>query len=348
MSSAERLEQTAAGPVVLRGNGLTKHFSVRADRFGGPRSVVRAVQDVDLELRAGECLALVGESGCGKSTLANLLTRLEPLTSGRLEVGGRPVTGSDRHEMRAFRRTVQIVLQDPYSALDPRMTVESLVGEPLSIHSDLIPKRQRAARISELLAMVGLDDSFRQRYPHEFSGGQRQRVCIARALAVSPKILVCDEPLSALDASIQGQILELFGTLRRQLGLSYIFISHDLAVVRSIADRVAVMYLGRIIEQGTTEQVYGDPQHPYTQALLSAAPSADPTRRDRRDRIRLSGEVPSPLNPPSGCPFRTRCWRAVPRCATEPPHLLPIGPGGDHQAACYRIGETDAPPDATG
>ena len=340
MSPVDPAPAGGSHDLVLSGVGLTKHFAVRGDRFGGHRAVVTAVQDVDLELHAGECLALVGESGCGKSTLANLLTRLEPLTAGELHVHGQRETATGRRQLREFRRKVQIVLQDPYAALDPRMTVETILAEPLAIHADLMPKADRSERISQLLNMVGLDDSYRQRYPHEFSGGQRQRVCIARALAVSPSILVCDEPLSALDVSIQGQILELFAQLREQLNLSYIFISHDLAVVRSIADRVAVMYLGRIVEQGPTAELYRNPQHPYTQALLSAAPSADPSRRDRADRIRLSGEVPSPLDPPSGCPFRTRCWRADDRCAQQLPRLEPQTTPG-HLAACWRIGEPD-------
>jgi oligopeptide/dipeptide ABC transporter ATP-binding protein len=331
----------AATEVLVRATGLVKHYPTREPGLRGRKLAVKAVDGVDLELRRGECLALVGESGCGKSTLASLLTNLEPVTEGTIEVGsGRWGTG--RRADRQLRRKIQIVLQDPYAALNPRMSVESILREPFEIHPDLVPASQRSVRVAELLEMVGLDPSHRHRYPHEFSGGQRQRLCIARALAVEPEVLVCDEPLSALDVSVQGQILELFRDLRERLGLSYVFISHDLAVVRSIADRVAVMYLGKIVEQGPTEEVYERPRHPYTRALLSSAPVADPTVRDRRERIVLSGEVPSPANPPSGCTFRTRCWKAAHVCATTVPHLEPVGEA--HHAACLRL---DAPDTTT-
>jgi oligopeptide transport system ATP-binding protein len=323
-----------SGEVLVRGTGLAKHYPAREPGLRGRKLAIKAVDGVDLELRRGECLALVGESGCGKSTLASLLTNLEPVTEGAIEVGS-DRWGAGRRTDRQLRRRIQIVLQDPYAALNPRMTVESILREPFEIHSDLLPPSERSARVDELLEMVGLDPSHRRRYPHEFSGGQRQRLCIARALAVSPEVLVCDEPLSALDVSVQGQILELFRDLRERLGLSYVFISHDLAVVRSIADRVAVMYLGKIVEQGPTEEVYERPRHPYTRALLSSAPVADPTVRDRRERIVLSGEVPSPANPPSGCTFRTRCWKAVHVCATTVPRLEQVGDA--HHAACLRL-----------
>ncbi|MGN6753822.1 MAG: ABC transporter ATP-binding protein [Intrasporangium sp.] len=320
--------------VLVKGTGLVKHYPAREPGIRGRRLAIKAVDGVDIELRTGECLALVGESGCGKSTLASLLTNLEPLTSGIISVG-HAQWGTGSKADRRLRRRIQIVLQDPYSALNPRMTVDAILREPLQIHSDLVPTSHRTERVVELLEMVGLNASHRHRYPHEFSGGQRQRICIARALAVEPEVLVCDEPLSALDVSVQGQILELFRDLRERLGLSYVFISHDLAVVRSIADRVAVMYLGRVVEQGPTEAVYENPKHPYTQALLSSAPVADPSRRDESRRIVLAGEVPSPANPPTGCTFRTRCWRAVEACASSRPPLEPVGPS--HRAACIRV-----------
>ena len=331
---------SSPGDVLVRGTGLVKHYPIRESGLLGAKGAIKAVDGVDLHLVRGECLALVGESGCGKSTLASLLTHLEPTTDGSIEVNGFS-WGQNRRTDRQIRQQIQIVLQDPYSALNPRMTVEQLLTEPLRIHSDLVPARDHSRRVTELLEMVGLNDSHRHRYPHEFSGGQRQRICIARALAVTPRVLVCDEPLSALDVSVQGQILELFRDLRERLGLSYVFISHDLAVVRSIADRVAVMYLGRIVEQGPTEEIYERPRHPYTRALLSSAPVTDPAVREARERIVLTGEVPSPANPPSGCAFRTRCWLAMDECATTTPVLDPVSHG--HEAACLRLGDNSQP-----
>ena len=327
---------STSSDVLVNATGLIKHYPAREPGIRGRKLAIKAVDGVDVELRTGECLALVGESGCGKSTLASLLTNLEPPTSGTISVGN-DRWGTSPKADRRLRRRIQIVLQDPYSALNPRMTVDAILREPLQIHSDLVPASHRTERVVELLEMVGLNASHRHRYPHEFSGGQRQRICIARALAVEPEVLVCDEPLSALDVSVQGQILELFRDLRDRLGLSYVFISLDLAVVRSIADRVAVMYLGRVVEQGPTERVYDNPQHPYTQALLSSAPVADPSARDESRRIVLTGEVPSPANPPTGCTFRTRCWRAVEACATDRPPLETVGP--EHRAACIRVHE---------
>lgn len=326
---------TAMSEVLFEGVQLQKHFETK--QSGRRRATVKAVDGVDLVLRKGECLALVGESGCGKSTLATLVTQLEPPTSGEMRFGGEPVA-RDRKSTLAFRRDVQIVLQDPFTSLNPRMTIEAILREPFEIHTDLLPRAQWHTRAIELLEMVGLGEEHLTRYPHEFSGGQRQRISIARALAVEPRVLVLDEPLSALDVSVQAQVVTLLKDLQARLGLSYLFISHDLAVVRSMADRVAVMYLGRIVEEGSTESVYGDPRHPYTRALLSSSPVPDPDRRDEGGRILLSGDVPSPIDPPSGCPFRTRCWRAIEACAKDRPALEPLRTGeAGHSAACIRV-----------
>lgn len=331
------------GGELLRIEDLRVHFPVRSVVLKRTIGKVRAVDGVDLSVAAGETLGVVGESGCGKSTLGRAILRLVEPTAGRIHFEGKDVTDVAQSSLRRFRREMQIVLQDPFSSLNPRMTVRSIIAEPLNVHG-VGDRASRQARVDELLALVGLDLEHGDRFPHEFSGGQRQRIGIARALALDPKLLVLDEPVSALDVSIQAQIINLLDRLQRELGLAYIFIAHDLSVVRHICDRVAVMYLGKVVEIGTQEQVYERPVHPYTQALLSAVPIPDPTRRGARSRIVLTGDVPSPQDPPSGCRFRTRCFKAEDRCAHEVPELRDREPG-DHPSACHfpaRVGATSA------
>ncbi|ONI86204.1 peptide ABC transporter ATP-binding protein [Saccharothrix sp. ALI-22-I] len=328
---------------LLEVRDLVKHFPVtRGVAFRRTVGQVRAVDGVSFTLGAGETLGVVGESGCGKSTLAQVLMRLEPPTSGAALFEGAPMFDLRGAALRRWRRDMQIVLQDPYTSLNPRMTVGDIVGEPFEIHPEVAPRSSRAGRVRELLDVVGLNPEHINRYPHQFSGGQRQRIGIARALALRPKVIVCDEPVSALDVSIQAQVMNLLGELQAEFGLSYIFIAHDLSVVRHLSDRVAVMYLGKIVEIGTAEQIYRHPTHPYTQALLSAVPVADPGLRGRRDVIRLSGDVPSPVNPPSGCRFRTRCWKAQDVCATEEPAL--VTRVGGHPSACHFAEERSVVP----
>ena len=318
----------ARDDIVLTVRDLTKHFRVRGTGFRDV-STIQAVSGVDLDLRAGRCLALVGESGCGKSTLARLLLRLEEPTSGSITLHGRELTTLGDEELRAIRRQIQMVFQDPYSSLNPRLSVGEIVGEPLIVHK--VP--DRAERIRALLTSVGLDPASGVRFPGEFSGGQRQRIGIARALALGPQTIVLDEPVSALDVSIQASVLNLLRDLQRKQNMAYLFIAHDLAVVRQVADDVAVMYLGVIVERGPADQIYSRPAHPYTTALLSAVPGPDPVRERGRQRILLRGEVPSPADPPSGCRFRTRCWKADGRCATQTPPLALID--DTHEVACH-------------
>jgi oligopeptide transport system ATP-binding protein len=328
---------------ILRVRDLVKHFPLtQGVLFRHQVGRVRAVDGVSFELRKGETLGLVGESGCGKSTLARLLMAAEQPTSGSVRFEDRDVFGLSRGELRRLRRRMQLVMQDPYTSLNPRMTVGDIVGEPFAVHGD--PEGGRRTRVRELLEIVGLDPDHVNRYPHQFSGGQRQRIGIARALALRPDVIICDEPVSALDVSVQAQVMNLLAELQREFGLSYIFIAHDLAVVRHISDRVAVMYLGKIVEIGDERQIYDHPTHPYTQALLSAVPVPDPARRGTR--IVLEGDVPSPTDPPSGCRFRTRCWKAEDICAAEEPPLEPRpgavaddGAGSPHLSACHFAGE---------
>jgi peptide/nickel transport system ATP-binding protein len=325
------------GEIVVEVTDLVKNFRVRGAGFRTHR-VIQAVSGVNLQLKAGRCLALVGESGCGKSTLARLLVRLEEPSSGSIKLNGRELTGISETELRALRRQIQMVFQDPYSALNPRLSVGEIVGEPLTVHK--VP--DKAAKVRELLTSVGIDPAATVRFPGEFSGGQRQRIGIARALALNPPTIVLDEPVSALDVSIQASVLNLLRELQRDQHMAYLFIAHDLAVVRQVADDVAVMYLGKIVEQGPADEVYRRPKHPYTLALMSAVPVPDPPRERSRQRILLTGEVPSPANPPSGCRFRTRCWKATDLCATEEPRLDSVATtgAGAHAVACHYPEET--------
>jgi oligopeptide transport system ATP-binding protein len=316
---------------VLQTTDLVKEFSVRSSQWGRTARRLLAVDHVSFELHAGETLGIVGESGCGKTTLARVLMGLETMTSGSVVLCGEELSTRSSRGTRRARRIMQMVFQDPYGSLDPRMTVSDLVSEPWMIHSDVVPQRDRRARVAELLTLVGLDPGTMDNRPRAFSGGQRQRIGIARALALSPKILILDEPVAALDVSIQAQVIELLRDLQDRLGLAMIFIAHDLAVVRSLAHRVAVMYLGRIVEMGPADAVYRLTSHPYTTALLSSVPAF---RSDEATApIKLEGEVPSALNPPNGCPFRTRCWKAQEVCAQDVPPLV-VQKGGQ-RAACF-------------
>lgn len=329
---------------ILEVRDLVKHFPVtRGVLFRRTIGHVRAVDGVSFDLHRGETLGIVGETGCGKSTLAQVLMNLEQPTSGSARFEGRDLFGASGGELRRLRRDMQIVLQDPYTSLNPRHTVGDIVGEPFEIHPEAAPRGNRRQRVRELLETVGLNPEHVQRYPHQFSGGQRQRIGIARALALRPKVLICDEPVSALDVSIQAQVMNLLAQLQQEFGLSYVFIAHDLGVVRHLSDRVGVMYLGKLVETGTEQEIYERPQHPYTQALLSAVPVPDPQSRERRERIRLGGDVPSPADPPSGCHFRTRCWKAQDVCAERTPALERAeGVASEqeqHDVACHFAGE---------
>lgn len=329
---------------VLRVEGLVKHFPIRQGVVIKRQvGAVQAVDGVSFDLKQGETLGLVGESGCGKSTVARTLMRLQEPTDGKAFYKGRDIFDLGKGDLRRIRREIQMIFQDPYASLNPRMTVGDIVGEPWEIHPDVLPKSQRRQRVAELLELVGLNPNHVNRYPHQFSGGQRQRIGVARALALNPSVIICDEPVSALDVSVQAQVVNLLEDIQDEFGLSYIFIAHDLSVVRHISDRVAVMYLGKIVEIGEADQIYNAPTHPYTQALLSAAPKPDPAARDDVNRIILEGDVPNPADPPSGCNFRTRCWKADDLCAREEPLLEVHGTGG-HPSACHyaEVRSTDA------
>ena len=323
---------------LLEVENLRKHFVADRTLLGRPTAYIKAVDGVSFTVEAGKTLALVGESGCGKSTVSRLVLRLIEPDAGSVRFEGRDLLALDANELRNFRRDAQIIFQDPYASLNPRMTVSQILTEPLALHN-LVPAPRRRERVEELLRLVGLEPRFARRYPHEFSGGQRQRIAIARALAVEPKLIICDEPVSALDVSIRSQILNLLRDLQDRLGLAYIFVSHDLAVVKHIADRVAVMNLGVIVETADAQALFAGPRHPYSRALLSAIPVPKP--RAKRSRILLQGELPSALNPPSGCRFHTRCPHVIDRCRAEPPQLLADGTG--HLTACHRTAELPSP-----
>jgi len=326
-------ERVARPDVVLEARSLRKFFPTGASKMlQRPTDLVQAVDDVSLKVVRGSTLAIVGESGCGKSTLARLLARLIEPTSGTVLLDGADVTGASSKELLKLRRDIQIVFQDPYACLNPRHSIGQSIGTPIRIQKTM-SRADEKNRVQELMELVGLNIEHYNRFPHEFSGGQRQRAGIARALALQPKVIIADEPVSALDVSIQAQILNLLEKLQADLNLSYVFIAHDLSVVRHIADEVAVMYLGKIVEIGTPEAVYGAPSHPYTQALMSAVPVPNPQAASRRKRIILTGDVPSPVNPPSGCRFRTRCPKVQDICSSQEPMLNDRGQG--HRVACH-------------
>ena len=318
---------------ILRVEGLVKYFPItRGIMFKKKIGDVKAVDGVSFDLHRGESLGLVGESGCGKTTTARTILRLDEPTAGAAYFEGRNIFEMGTKELRNLRKEISVIFQDPYASLNPRMTVGNIISEPWVIHGT-VPKKGRRKRTQELLEVVGLNPNHINRYPHQFSGGQRQRVGVARALAVDPSIIICDEPVSALDVSVQAQVVNLLEDIQDEFGVAYLFIAHDLSVVRHLCDRTAVMYLGKIVEEGDEAGLFDNTAHPYTEALLSAVPVPDPKGREQRQRILLQGDVPSPANPPSGCRFRTRCWKAQEVCAGETPELIDRGQG--HPVACY-------------
>ena len=323
-----------ASPVLLKVEGLTKHFPITKGVFRRQVGAVKAVDGISFDIFKGETLGLVGESGCGKSTAGRVILQLYPATAGKVTFKGRDLMTLSKEELRKQRPQMQMIFQDPQDSLNPRMTVGSIISEPLVEHGKFKGKERRE-RVEQLLESVGMNREFTNRYPHEFSGGQRQRIGIARALALSPEFIICDEPIAALDVSIQAQVVNLLEDLQEDYGLTYLFISHDLSMIRHIADRVAVMYLGRIVELADSESLYSKPLHPYTQALLSAVPIHDPKQEKKRNRVILDGDVPSPANPPSGCHFSTRCPIAEKSCFEDSPEWREIATG--HQVACHLV-----------
>ncbi|MFF6958011.1 MULTISPECIES: dipeptide ABC transporter ATP-binding protein [unclassified Streptomyces] len=332
----EQRDKRPVGEKLLEVKDLTKHFPIYGGfPFRRQVGAVRAVDGVDLEVHAGESFGLVGESGCGKSTTGRLITRLLEPTGGSVLYRGQEIAHSSRKELAPIRSEIQMIFQDPYSSLNPRQTVGTIIGGPMEING-INPPGGREKHVRELLETVGLNPEHYNRFPHEFSGGQRQRIGVARALALKPKLIVADEPVSALDVSIQAQVVNLLQKVQEEMGIAFLFIAHDLAIVRHFSQRVAVMYLGKVVEVGDRDSIYLRPRHPYTHALLSAVPEVDVDHADDRERIRLAGDVPSPINPPSGCRFRTRCWKAQDKCATDEPPLVQIDGNTDgHLTACH-------------
>ncbi len=324
-----------AGDKLLQVENLTKYFYKPQGLFGQKKQIVKSVDHVTFDIMRNETLGLVGESGCGKTTVGRTITRLYEPTDGKIIFDGKDISHLTKKELLPYRKKMQMIFQDPYASLNARMTVMDIIREALDLHSDLKTKEEKSKRVYELLDRVGLMREHANRYPHEFSGGQRQRIGIARALAVDPEFIVCDEPISALDVSIQAQVVNMLEDLQREFGLTYLFIAHDLSMVRHISDRIGVMYLGKLVEIGPSEEIYSHHLHPYTEALLSSVPVPDPEKARAKEQIVLQGDIPSPIDPPSGCRFRTRCPRACEQCAQAEPELKPVG--NDHFVACHLV-----------
>lgn len=324
-----------AGDKLLQVENLTKYFYKPQGLFGQKKQIVKSVDHISFDIMRNETLGLVGESGCGKTTVGRTITRLYEPTDGRIIFDGQDISHLTKKELLPYRKKMQMIFQDPYASLNARMTVMDIIREALDLHSDLKTKEEKSRRVYELLDRVGLMREHANRYPHEFSGGQRQRIGIARALAVDPEFIVCDEPISALDVSIQAQVVNMLEDLQREFGLTYLFIAHDLSMVRHISDRIGVMYLGKLVEIGPSEEIYSHHLHPYTEALLSSVPVPDPEKARAKEQIVLQGDIPSPIDPPSGCRFRTRCPRACEQCAQAEPELKPVG--NDHFVACHLV-----------
>lgn len=324
-----------AGDKLLQVENLTKYFYKPQGLFGQKKQIVKSVDHVTFDIMRNETLGLVGESGCGKTTVGRTITRLYEPTDGKIIFDGKDISHLTKKELLPYRKKMQMIFQDPYASLNARMTVMDIIREALDLHSDLKTKEEKSRRVYELLDRVGLMREHANRYPHEFSGGQRQRIGIARALAVDPEFIVCDEPISALDVSIQAQVVNMLEDLQREFGLTYLFIAHDLSMVRHISDRIGVMYLGKLVEIGPSEEIYSHHLHPYTEALLSSVPVPDPEKARAKEQIVLQGDIPSPIDPPSGCRFRTRCPRACEQCAQAEPELKPVG--NDHYVACHLV-----------